>query len=216
MRSLPVLVVLLVTTAGVACAQVAGRPVPTRRVLEDSSVQSIFATNGPQANGAHLTRLLRQANRPQSQARLDSIGDGLEAVATSDARLERAMQALSDLQAAASPTTEKTPGIPYGGLATRLKRIHATGVHVEIRQLALGALIRTDDRPGALAYLRQVAEGDDGTAWKAIQVLANDADLSGGSDSKAILRALFEGGSVRDVRGRRDLLFYATAHGWAP
>ena len=183
-------------------------------VLEDSSVLAIFAADGPHARGWRVTPLLRQAQRAQPQARLDSIADELTAIAIATTSVDRALDALSELKASAVPTSDMAPGKVYAGAMARLLRVHAESREGRVRAAAIHGLLGIGERKVALAYLREVVLSADETARWALLELTLDAGTTNATDSKALIRQIFEADQVRDRAAREDLRSYATAQGW--
>jgi hypothetical protein len=195
-------------------------PVRPAIAYEDSSVSAIFEIarrdkRSVATSGWGVARLLRQERKAQTPAKLDAIADTLATIAIQDPDQDSRMAALSELKVSAAPTS-KAGGIPYPGAFDRLIRVHREAHDIVTRRVALSGILEVGDRERALGYLRQLATSDDETAWGAIEELAKDVIHSGGADSKALLKELYEKKLVRDPSAERSLLFFATAQGWVP
>lgn len=207
----------LVVSAPAASAQ--GRTSPA---VADSSAARIMARVGSRTDAVWLRDLLRQADAQHPQATLDEVTDSLVARAVDPAAAQReseantrAVHAVLALLNAGS--TRGVRGRSYAGAFDKLVMVHRQAASPDVRQRALaGMLVSSHSR--AVAYLRQVAESSDSSAFDAVDLLVSDAD--GGSlaaitptaaerqESVSALKALASGGRVDDRRAATTLEFW--------
>jgi len=177
---------------------------------------------GSRTDAVWLQDVLRQADTPGPQAKLDEIADSLTARATDPASAQPSSEAnaraiyavLSLLTAGASRGIN---GRPYTGAFDRLVKVHRQASSTDVRRRALAGMVVTS-HARAVAYLRGVAESSDTSAVDAVDLLILDAN--GGSlaaitptaaerqASVAALKALASGGRVRDRSAATTLEFW--------
>jgi hypothetical protein len=175
---LSILIVLSLGIAQGAFCQVKQRP-----LVADSSPARIMVDVGSHPGAPWLRDILRQANGQYSRSKLDEIADSLvgRAIAfrgTSDTAARRqAADALGALVLAGSPAG--LGGQPYDGALDRLIKAHRDASAKYVRQKALTGMLSVAGRARALAYLSNIAESNDPTAYDAVNALVVDAN--GGS-----------------------------------
>jgi hypothetical protein len=218
--------IILLGISAVAANNTFGQTAP-RPAFADSSPVRIMAHVGSHPNVPWLGEILRQVKSTYSRTKLDELGDSLvaramdpRAIPTDTFRYRAAVEGVLALMLSGFRTT--VSGQPYAGAMDRLIKIHQAAPVRGIRHTALGALLSLPDRTRALAYMRDVAESNDATAYDAVEYLITDA--SGGSwggvsptsaqaqASTAILREMASRHHMADPHASRLLEGWMSAH----
>ena len=199
----------LIVCAPAALAQARASP-----AIADSTPAKIMARVGKKPGAVWLRDILRQANAQFPSAKLDQIADSLALRAIVPAGVQprsevyaNAVDALNALVLAGS--SAPLGGRPYAGAFDRMVTVHRQAQSQNIRARALSGMVATS-HSRAVAYLREVAESTDATAYDAVEALVNDAN--GGSrvgiepsaterqESASALNAMASSGRVKDQR----------------
>ena len=162
--------------ASPAFSQIRGRP-----SIADSSAVQIMARLGSHPGPAWIKDVLRQADGQESASKLDEIADSLVGRATDPRQVggnptahASASEAVGALVIAG--LIGPIQGRPYSGAFDRLVRVHQRATAADVRARALAGLLSvTLPRTRAIAYLREVAESKDPTAYSAMEFLITDA-----------------------------------------
>jgi hypothetical protein len=173
-----------------------------------------MARVGKTPGAVWLRDILRQANAQYPTAKLDEIADSLALRAIVPASVQQtsdvhsnAVNALNALVLAGS--SAPLGGRPYAGAFDRMVRVHRQSQSHNIRARALSGMLVTSHSRG-IAYLREVAESTDATAYDAVEALVNDAN--GGSwagiepgaaerqESASALKSIAASGRLKDQR----------------
>ena len=140
---------------------------------------------GSHPGPAWIKDVLRQANGQESAGKLDEIADSLVGRAIDPRQVggnpvvhASASEAVGALVIAG--LIGPVPGRPYQGAFDRLVRVHQRATAGDVRARALAGLLSvTSPRTRAIAYLRDVAESKDPSAYNAMEFLITD--VRGGS-----------------------------------
>lgn len=188
-------------------------------LLRDSSARTIMAHVSRTSYPSWLIDIMRAAHGPVARGKLDEIADSLVARAIAGPTPDEVAsgnwtQSAADALASAGDRSQRR-GTPYTGALDRLIRVHQQAHSFTIRTGALAAMLGVVGRDRGLAYLKAVASSEDPTAWYAVNVLIIDANggrwygpkpsSSESRQSEALLRALYQSGSVRDNQAKRLL-----------
>lgn len=198
-------------------AQAQGR---VRPAVADSAASKIMARVGNQTGALWLRDILRQAGAQYPQAKLDEIADSLVSRAVDPAGVQRQgeayMRAVNAVNALVlAGASAPLSGSPYAGALDRAITIHKRAPSQTVRARALAGMLASPAHSRAVAYLRQVAESTDATAYDAVELLITDAN--GGSwvgtspatserqESAAALKSLASVGRISDEKAAKLL-----------
>jgi hypothetical protein len=199
-----------------ACTHVAAAQQGERAaVLDSSSPASIMGRVGKSPGAYWFQDILRQTGAAYPATTRDALADSLVARAVDPAASNRqsaaygmAGEAVYAL-ARAGARWPKT-GRRYDGMFDRMVTVHRRAMSPSVRRLALFAMLESTQHTRAIAYLRQVAESDDSTAYSAIDALNREAsgpgvageDLATAAEREQSRAALFALWARRRVTNR--------------
>jgi hypothetical protein len=207
---LPRTTLLLLGYAVTASAQARPRP-----AIADSSAARIMALVAAHPGVSWLQDILRTADAMYPQAKLDEIADSLVARAIDPAGVDdrrseaygRDVDAVNALGRAGRRWS--SPDRPYAGMLDRLIAVHLRASSRRIRHRALIYMLSAPEHERAVAYVRQVAESSDSTAYDAVRALIDDTNGGHGwglpptaaerQQSVAALKALAARGRVTNT-----------------
>jgi hypothetical protein len=155
-------------------------------------------------DGNYVTDLVTVPGR-YSAARVDSVLDGLHLLAINGTPHVR--RAAANWLTVAGESVDGNPAVP--GVVDRLRTVYFQSTDVVVRTTVVAKMVRQADRPAAIDFLEEVAvertpldsaDADWPPALWAVQTLSHL-----GSEGEAVLRRLYEVGSVHHPRARSDL-----------